>query len=254
MLYTRENLDTFLTALLDRLNMGRSNWRLEMLREQVRCERGDFDANGLLEIPDFNPLDTQRVMNQGETFFNVTSKDDAGNPLTGVKNYPSFAIGVEATGQTLELPYYRNYLTALRNQSITSVNLSTLAGEIRTYGTGQLATELEAGWAPTSAPEMVPNPDHTFTGDAVTDEAQITADANAPAPVPEPVPLPEPVPVDPVAGFIQALMNLQTQVAASDDDMERRLEIAGLAWGPRATMVSAYDALKAAGLTPSTSL
>ena len=50
-----------------------------------------------------NPLATERVLNVGETDFNVQ----------GVKNYPSFELGIKATVETLQNGLYGPILFAL---------------------------------------------------------------------------------------------------------------------------------------------
>lgn len=58
-----------------------------------------------------NPLATERIMNQGESDYNTE----------GVKNYPTFSVGLEATVQTILNGYYADLLYELRYGNFQSI-------------------------------------------------------------------------------------------------------------------------------------
>lgn len=79
----------------------------------------------------YNPLATTKVLGRGETAFNR----NAGIP---VKNYATFADGVEATAKTLRLPYYKTIFAGLKNDLKPSEIISDPKArvELNTWGTG----------------------------------------------------------------------------------------------------------------------
>jgi hypothetical protein len=68
-----------------------------------------------------------------------TTQPEAGSHGTnsaGVQTYPSFAVGVEATVQTLENGYYPGILSDLRGNVNAATNASQNASELNKWGTG----------------------------------------------------------------------------------------------------------------------
>ena len=112
-----------------------------------------------------NPLDTTWGM-PGATPFNTFGNDEH------VWNYPTEAIGAQATALTLENGRYPSILTALRTDLPRAEwnGNQPIINELRIWGTVGFADKLAASAPPAPSPKPAPEP--------------------APAPVPEPAPAP----------------------------------------------------------------
>lgn len=80
----------------------------------------------------FNPLNTTMKMNRGETNFNSA----------GVKNYPDFLTGVQATVKTLKLNYYKPIVDALRQELPSWKGVPGIVTALNTWGTTNYANTL----------------------------------------------------------------------------------------------------------------
>lgn len=74
-----------------------------------------------------NPLATTKKVNDpGATNLNTV----------GVKNYSSYDIGVNATADTLKLPYYTELVNKLKQDDITAADLANTTGALKTWSGG----------------------------------------------------------------------------------------------------------------------
>lgn len=115
--------DDFFKSVLSGLNVPVSDTNVATLKEWQRHEGGTAS---------FNPLNTTKVINKGETNFNTA----------GVKNYPDFVTGVEATIRTLKLNYYVAIVEALAKELPTWKGNSGIVTALNTWGTTNYANSL----------------------------------------------------------------------------------------------------------------
>lgn len=115
--------DDFFKAVLKGLNVPVSDTNVTQLNNWQKHEGGKAH---------FNPLNTTKVMNSGETDYNSA----------GVKNYPDFKTGVDATIKTLKLSYYKSIVEALAKELPTWKGNSGIVTALNTWGTTNYANSL----------------------------------------------------------------------------------------------------------------
>lgn len=117
-------VDGFFESVLKNIGAPVSTNNLSLLYTWAKYEGGDAQ---------FNPLNTTQNAN-GATNFNSA----------GVKNYPDFKTGVEATAKTLQNKYYPELLDALKkNKPLNSwENNPAIVSNVRTWGTQNFASDL----------------------------------------------------------------------------------------------------------------
>lgn len=118
--YSKED---FFRLVLGGLNVPVSDNNLNQLLTWANHEGGDAH---------YNPLNTTKVVNKGETDYNSAH----------VKNYPDFSTGVDATVRTLKLNYYAAILDALRQDKPTWKGNSSIVAALNTWGTTNYANAL----------------------------------------------------------------------------------------------------------------
>lgn len=94
-----------------------------------------------------NPLATERVMNQGETNFNPS----------GVKNYPTFEIGLRATVETLNNGLYQPLLDALKSGVFEDICNAIDNSEWGTKNVIEVEVDPERWNTPISSNDALPN-------------------------------------------------------------------------------------------------
>lgn len=136
--------NAFFTAVLERLGMPATTWRLDLFREWTAFEsgRGEWAA-------DWNPLNTTQHM-PGDRDLNGDPNQNGGNP---VREYPDVATGIEATVKTLKNGYYPAIIQSLTEERI----VSGCTANLRVWGSVDFANHIDAGWRPvTTVPPAVP--------------------------------------------------------------------------------------------------
>lgn len=118
--YSRED---FFQSVLKGIGVPDSPGNISILKEWAHHEGGTAA---------FNPLNTTRVVNKGETNYNSA----------GVKNYPDFVTGIQATVETLNLNYYKAIVEALRQQQPTWKRNQQIIAALNTWGTTNYANSL----------------------------------------------------------------------------------------------------------------
>lgn len=134
----------FFAAVLERLGMPATSWRLDFFREWTAFEsgRGEWAA-------DWNPLNTTQHM-PGDRDLGGDPNQNGGNP---VREYPDVATGIAATVRTLTNGYYPAIIQSLTEERIApgcTLNL-------RVWGSASFATYIDNGWRPiVTVPPAVP--------------------------------------------------------------------------------------------------
>lgn len=134
--------NAYFSAVLPKLGMPVTNWRLEFFREWTAFEsgRGEWGA-------DWNPLNTTQHM-PGDRDLNGDASQNGGNP---VREYPDLATGIAATVKTLTNGYYPAILQTLLEERVVSGCTSNL----RTWGSTSFADHIDNGWRPANLPSPV---------------------------------------------------------------------------------------------------
>lgn len=145
----------FFAGVLSQLGAPQSANSVEILTHWSLYEIGGASLDGR-----WNPLNTTENA-QGATIYNTA----------GVKNYPSEAVGIDATARTIENGYYPAVLAALRADAplATWIESAAIHAEINTWGTHGFAAFLESQTPP--PPE---DPD-AMTPDVAEGLARLTA-------------------------------------------------------------------------------
>jgi peptidoglycan hydrolase-like protein with peptidoglycan-binding domain len=125
---TSQEDEDFYKAILTSLGANVTAEKLKFLKAWRQAEGGKAKNN---------PFNTTKAMEvDGVTNYNST----------GVKNYPDRQTGLAATVKTLQLPYYSELLTKLKNDSITADELAN-TDDLSTWGTGDLVAKVISGKA-----------------------------------------------------------------------------------------------------------
>ena len=136
--------NTFFTAVLERLGMPATSWRLDFFREWTAFESGRGEW-----VADFNPLNTTQHM-PGDRDLGDDPTQNGGNP---VRMYPDVATGIAATFRTLTNGYYPAIIQSITEERIASG--CTL--NLRVWGSTSFANHIDLGWRPvTTVPPAVP--------------------------------------------------------------------------------------------------
>lgn len=120
------NIEQFISDLITRMGFVNSEATKQFLRDWIRHERR---AKG--KPHGFNPLNTTYNLSadKGATNFNYAN----------VKNYSTYAYGLEATAKTLGLRYYRDLVNYLKGIQTTPEKVSA---NIRIWGTIPFANSI----------------------------------------------------------------------------------------------------------------
>jgi len=83
----------------------------------------------------YNPLATTWAAT-GSTFFNCLKKDGSGKCTIGVRNYPTWEMGLDSTVKTLKLDYYTSIIDFLKSgKNVVNENDKDLRKAFDTWGT-----------------------------------------------------------------------------------------------------------------------
>lgn len=118
--------EAFYEAVLKSLGANSTPEKIKFLKAWRQAEGGTA-AN--------NPFNTtKRVAASGVTDYNSV----------GVKNYPTRQVGLDATVATLKLPYYKDLLSKLMDDSSTASEIAS-SPDLKTWGTGSGVERVLAG-------------------------------------------------------------------------------------------------------------
>jgi hypothetical protein len=118
--------EDFYKAILTSLGAKVTDEKMKFLKAWRQAEGGRAKNNP------FNT--TKRMPVDGITDYNSV----------GVKNYPDRQTGLDATVKTLQLPYYSELLSKLKNDNITAKELAD-TDDLSTWGTGGLVSTVLNG-------------------------------------------------------------------------------------------------------------
>ena len=89
----------------------------------------------------YNPFNTTKAKDNS-TFYNCLKKDSSGKCVSGVRNYASRQDGINATCETLKLPYYSTILSQLQKGDVEPKVIASNFSELKTWGTGELVAKV----------------------------------------------------------------------------------------------------------------
>lgn len=127
----------FFQSVLPLIGAPATQNNLSILNHWATFEGNDYGESR------YNPLNTTQSA-LGATIFNSA----------GVKNYPDFATGVNATAKTLNYNFYKNIVSALQHNAPLSWWQSNpgIHSDLRTWGTVNFAKDLEQNNSPGQTP------------------------------------------------------------------------------------------------------
>ena len=113
----------FFDEIFDKLGVNRTEEKEKFFMAWRQAESGTAK---------FNPFNTTKTMNvDGVTNYNSV----------GVKNYPDMSTGIMATVKTMKLPYYKDLMSKLNDDTVTAEELAS-TNDLKTWGTGGLVLKV----------------------------------------------------------------------------------------------------------------
>jgi len=122
------DFETFKTLLADKLNFSLTDEKHKFLNAWRKAENTNATNNPFATTINYKN-------DPGMTKFNLANKGQ------GVKNFSTIEFGVDATVKTLNLRYYTNLVSQLRDDAINAIQLADNP-ELNTWGTGRLVAKI----------------------------------------------------------------------------------------------------------------
>jgi hypothetical protein len=122
------DFETFKTVLADKLNFQLTDEKHKFLNAWRKAENTNAANNPFATTLNYKN-------DPGITKFNLANKGQ------GVKNFSTVEFGADATTKTLNLRYYTNLVSQLRDDAINATQLADNP-ELNTWGTGRLVAKI----------------------------------------------------------------------------------------------------------------
>jgi hypothetical protein len=122
------DFETFKTLLADKLNFQLTDEKHKFLNAWRKAENTNAANNPFATTLNYKN-------DPGITKFNLANKGQ------GVKNFSTVEFGADATTKTLNLRYYTNLVSQLRDNAVNAIQLADNP-ELNTWGTGRLVAKI----------------------------------------------------------------------------------------------------------------